>query len=145
MTAADPGGVGREDLMRFLDGEATPEERTAMLRRLDDSSELRRELAIFKAMKVQLQGLSFTPPATGESAWDRIRIRITQPLGWILTISGVLAWMAYGIWVFATSPTAVVAKLATSAVAIGILMLLGGIVLARVQEYKTDPYKDVHR
>lgn len=143
--AAGSGNPSSEDLMRFLDGEATPEERKAVQRGLDDSSEMRRELAVFKAMKAQLQGLSFAPPAPGASAWDQIRVRITQPLGWVLTASGTLAWIAYGVWVFATSSTAIVAKLATGAVAIGILVLLGGVVLARVQAYKTDPYKNVHR
>ncbi len=145
MNVARPGGMGREELMRFLDGEASPEERKAVQRKLDQSSELRREIAIFKGMKAQLQDLSFAPPRTSGSAWDRIRTRITQPLGWTLVVSGAVAWLGYGAWVFAKSPTAIVAKLATSAVAIGVLVLLAGVVFARFQDYKTDPYKDVHR
>ncbi len=144
MNASRPG-ASREDLMRLLDGEATPEERRAIQRRLDRSSELQREFAIFKGMKAHLRDLSFAPPRMRGSAWDRVRRQITQPLGWALLVSGTVAWLGYGAWVFAKSPTAVVAKLATGAVAIGILMLLAGVVLARVHEYKTDPYKDVHR
>lgn len=145
MNAPGPGGVGREELMRFLDGEAAPEERRTVQRELDRSSELRREFAIFKGLKSQLQDLSFAPHRTSGSAWDRIRARITQPLGWTLVVVGAAAWLGYGAWVFAKSPTAIVAKLATSAVAIGVLVLLAGVVFARLQEFKTDPYKDVHR
>lgn len=144
-TASDAGGVSREDLMRLLDGEAAPEESKAMRRKLEKSSELRREFAIFKGMKAQMRQLSFAPPPTQDSAWSRVRKQITQPLGWVLVGLGTAAWLGYGAWVLATSPTAIVAKLATSAVAIGVLVLLAEVVLARIQEYKTDPYKDVHR
>jgi len=143
--ASVPGGVSREDLMRLLDGEAAPEESKAMRRKLEKSSELRREFAIFKGMKAQMRQLSFAPPRAAGSAWNRVRKQITQPLGWALVGAGTAAWLGYGAWVLATSPTAVVAKLATSAVAIGVLVLLAEVVLARLQEYKTDPYKDVHR
>lgn len=143
--ASVPGDVSREDLMRLLDGETAPEESKAMRRKLEKSSELRREFAIFKGMKAQMQQLSFVPPRAPGSSWSHVRKQITQPLGWALVGAGTTAWLGYGAWVLATSPTAVVAKLATSAVAIGILVLLAEVVLARVQEYKTDPYKDVHR
>ena len=139
---SDP--VSHEDLMRFLDGEVSPEERTSIERRLEGSTELRREMAIFHAMKEDLQDLTFVPYGGG-SVWDRIRSRITRPIGWTLTAIGSVAWVAYGIWVFLTSQTAIGAKLATGAIAIGILVLLADVIFERYKEYGTDPYRDIHR
>jgi len=139
---SDP--VSHEDLMRYLDGEVSPEERAAIDQRLQGSSELRRELAIFDAMKGDLQDLSFVPHGGG-SIWDRIRTRITRPIGWTLTAIGSVVWAGYGVWVFLTSQTAIGAKLATGALAIGVLVLLADVIFERYKEYGNDPYRDVHR
>jgi len=139
-----PATVSREDLMRFLDGEVTPEERAAVEQVLATSSELQREVALFRSMKADLQDLPFAKyPA--QSVWDRIRTRITQPLGWILTVSGVVAWLGYGAWTFFTSPSGLFVKLATGGVAIGILVLLANVIWDRYKEYGTDPYRNVYR
>ncbi|NNM32896.1 MAG: hypothetical protein HKO53_07500 [Gemmatimonadetes bacterium] len=140
----EPSPVSQEDLMRYLDGELTPEERSGIEERLSASSELRREMAIYSAMRDDLRDLSFVPHGGG-SVWDRIRGRITRPIGWALTGVGTATWVGYGIWVFLTSQTAIGAKLATSAVAIGILVLLADVIFERYKEYGTDPYRDVHR
>ena len=139
-----PARVSQEDLMRFLDGEVTPEERAAVECFLETSSELRREVALFRSMKEDLQDLSFAT-YRADSVWDRIRSRITQPVGWILTISGTVAWLAYGSWAFLRSPSGIVIKLATGGVAIGILVLLANVIWDRYREYGTDPYRNVHR
>ncbi len=136
--------VSHEDLMRFLDGEATPEERAAIQGRLEASSELRREFAIFRSIKEDFRDLSFAPQE-GDSVWDRIRSRITQPVGWTLAVSGLVGWIAYGIWTFAKSPSAIVVKLTTGAVVIGVLVLLAQVIWDRYREYGSDPYRNVHR
>jgi len=106
-------------------------------------SELLREVALFRSMKENLQDLSLTH---GDVAvWGRIRTRITMPIGWILTTSGVVAWLAYGTWAFVRSPSGIVVKLATGGVAIGILVLLAHVIWDRYKEYGTDPYRNVHR
>lgn len=136
--------VSHEELMRFLDGEVTPEERADIEGRLEASSELRREFAIFRSMKQDLRGLSLAAH-TGDSVWDRIRNRITQPVGWVLALVGFVAWLAYGVWTFVRSPSAIVVKLSTGAIVIGILVLLANVIWERYREYGTDPYRHVHR
>ena len=136
--------VSHEDLMRFLDGEVTPEERAAIEGRLEASSELRREFAIFRSMKEDFRDLSFAPQ-DGDSVWNRIRTRITSPVGWVLAIAGFVGWVAYGIWTFVNSPSAIVVKLTTGAVVIGILVLLAQVIWDRYSEYGSDPYRNVHR
>lgn len=136
--------VSHEDLMRFLDGEVTPEERAAIEGRLEASSELRREFAIFRSMKADFRDLSFAPQ-DGDSVWDRIRTRISMPVGWGLTIAGFVGWSAYGIWTFVKSPSAIAVKLAAGAVVAGILVLLAQVIWDRYREYGSDPYRNVHR
>ena len=130
--------------MRFLDGEVTPEERVVIEDRLEASSELRREFAIYRSIKEDFQGLSFVPQ-DGDSVWTRIRTRITMPVGWGLTIAGFAGWCAYGAWTFARSPSAVAVKLTTGAVVIGMLVLLAQVIWDRYREYGSDPYRNVHR
>ncbi|MDE2781653.1 MAG: hypothetical protein OXK77_01740 [Gemmatimonadota bacterium] len=139
-----PAKVNQEDLMRFLDGEVSPEKRAEVERFLETSSELRREVALFRSMKEEFQDLSFAD-YRADSVWDRIRSRITQPVGWILTIAGTVAWLAYGAWSFARSPSGIVVKLATGGVAIGILVLLANVIWDRYRAYGTDPYRNVQR
>ncbi|MCY3545889.1 MAG: hypothetical protein OXH51_04190 [Gemmatimonadetes bacterium] len=136
--------VSHEELMRFLDGEVTPEERARIEGRLAGSSELQREFAIFRSMKQDLQDLSFAAPVD-DSVWDRIRNRITQPVGWLLALAGFIAWLGYGVWTFVWSPSAIVVKLATGAIVIGILVLLANVIWDRYREYGTDPYRHVQR
>ncbi len=139
-----PARVEHEDLMRFLDGEVTPDERAVVEQYLETSSELRREVAIFRSMKEELQDLSLAAHG-GDSVWHRIRSRITVPTGWVLMGSGVLAWVAYGTWAWVRSPSAFLMKLATGGIAIGILVLLAHVIWDRYREYGTDPYRNVHR
>ena len=136
--------VSYEDLMRFLDGEVTPRERAAIEAHLEASSELRREFAIFRSMKEELQDLSFSAQ-DGESVWDRIRSRITSPVGWGLTIVGFLGWVAYGTWSFVNSPSAILVKLTTGAAVIGVLVLLAQVIWDRYREFGSDPYRNVQR
>ena len=130
--------------MRYLDGEVTPEERVTIEAQLTASTELRRELAIYHAMKDDFHELSFMPPGKN-GVWDQIRRRITRPVGWVLTGVGTVVWLAYGAWVFLQSPTALGPKLATGGVAVGILVLLADVIYERIQEYGSDPYRGVHR
>ena len=136
--------TSHEELMRFLDGEAAPEERVQVEHRLESSSELRREFAVYKAMKQGLRDLSFAPQVV-DSSWDRIRARITAPVGWLLGGSGLVAWAGYGLWVFFTSPASTVVRIASGGVVIGILVLLAHVIWDRCREYRSDPYRHVQR
>lgn len=136
--------TSREELMRFLDGEAAPDERAEVESRLESSSELRREFAVYKAMKDGFRDLALAAP-TVESSWDRIRARITTPMGWLLAGSGLVVWVAYGLWVFFTSPASTVMRIASGGAVIGVLVLLANVIWDRCKEYRTDPYRHVHR
>ena len=137
--------ISSEDLMRYLDGELSPEERARVDAELATSTELQREVAIFRALKADFRDLSFHPGTDRSSVWDRVNTHLTRPIGWILAVLGVVVWMSYGVFVFATSASDAWEKLATGGVAIGILMLLASVIWERYREWGTDPYKDVFR
>ena len=61
------------------------------------------------------------------------------------SLTGTVAWLAYGAWSFARSPSGIVVKLATGGVAIGILVLLANVIWDRYRAYGADPYRNVHR
>jgi hypothetical protein len=137
--------VTQDDLMRYLDGELAPEERSRVDAALAASTELQREMAIYRAIKADFQELSFHPGPRYNSVWDRVNARVARPIGWILFVAGAVVWMSYGVYVFATSPSDPWEKLATGAIAIGILMLFASVIWERYQEWLRDPYRDVHR
>lgn len=137
--------IDPSDLMRYLDGEVTPEERERIEGEMEQSTELQRELAVYRAMKSDLQELTFAPVRPGTSVWGQVNRRLARPLGWSFLAVGVVVWLGYATYLFVTSSAAVVEKLATSAVGIGILLLLATVIFERYQESLTDPYRDVHR
>jgi hypothetical protein len=137
--------VTKEDLMRYMDGEIPPEQRARLDAELERSTELKRELAIFRAMRTDFQGLSFDPGTYQKSVWDKVNASVTRPVGWILVVVGVIAWTAYGAYVFTTSPASAWEKLATGAIVIGILTLLASVIWERYRDWGVDPYRDVHR
>ena len=133
-----------DELMRYLDGELPPEEGRRVEEALAGSTELQRELAIFRGMKEDLRELSFTLDFP-RSVWDRVNRRIARPVGWIFLVTGAVLWAAYGSWVFITSPADPWEKLAVGTLAIGFVILLASTVWERYRESLTDPYRHVQR
>ncbi|MFQ5537664.1 MAG: zf-HC2 domain-containing protein [Gemmatimonadota bacterium] len=137
--------VTHEDLMRYLDGEMPPEERRSVESALEGSTELAREVAIYRALHEDFLELSFQDVRHRSSVWERVNRRLTRPIGWGLLAAGTLIWIVYGAYVFLTGPADPWEKLATGAVVIGILVLLASVVYERYRESLTDPYRDVQR
>ena len=95
--------ITHDDLMRFLDGEVSPEESELITRQLEASTELQRELSVFRSMKSGLQELTFAPAVAGSSVWDQVNHRLARPLGWIFLIIGAVVWLFYAAYLFFTS------------------------------------------
>ena len=70
--------ISHEDLMRFLDGELPPEEHARVETEITASTELSRELAIFKSIKGGFQDLSFHPGSYHHSVWDAVNNNLTR-------------------------------------------------------------------
>lgn len=140
-----PEHVTPEELMRYLDGEVGPEERRRIEASVEDSTEVRRELVVFRAMKDDLQSLNLETAGRNGSIWDTVSRELARPIGWVFLIVGSLLWAAYGIYAYLTSPHFIVEKLATSAVAIGVLLLFASVIWERYREWLIDPYRDIQR
>jgi hypothetical protein len=137
-------GVSHEELMRYLDGESTPDERTRIDDALENSTELQRDIALFGRMKEDLQTLRFDD-AGRRSIWHLVHRRLTRPLGWALLVSGFAVWTVYGSYLYMVSAIDPLEKLASTGIVIGVLLLLGSVVYERYREWLTDPYRDVLR
>lgn len=140
-----PDRVSDEELMRYLDGELSGEERARVESALARSTELQRDLMVFRTLKEDLLGLTFSVRPNGRSAWDVVNRKLTRPIGWIALVSGVVLWGVYGVWVYFTYPGEILEKAATGGIGIGILLLLGSVIWEQYQRWLTDPYRDVQR
>ncbi len=136
--------VNRESLMRYLDGEADPDERARVEAVVAASTELQRDLVVLRTMKSDLQAMTFGL-AADQSVWGAVHRRITRPLGWILVSVGFLSWIVYGSYLSIVSAIDPWEKLATSAIGLGILLLFGTVIYERRKEWLTDPYRNVYR
>lgn len=134
-----------ELLMRYLDGELPPEERRQVEERAERSTELQRELSLYRSLHEDLSGISFDRRAARESVWEQVNRRLTRPIGWLLVVAGTATWAVYAVWVYLTSEVAPWEKLATGAIVIGVLVLLASVIYERYRDFLTDPYRHVER
>jgi putative zinc finger protein len=137
-------GLSREELMRYLDGEASPDERARIDAALEDSTELQRDVTLFGKMKEDLQTIRFEN-AGHRSVWYGVHKRITRPVGWLLLITGFALWTGYGSYLYMVSAIDPVEKLASTGIVLGLLLLLGSVVYERYRDWLTDPYRDILR
>ena len=80
--------VTHEELMRYLDGEVGPEERRRIEGAVGVSTELRRELTVYRAMKEDLQSLKLRDADHNGSVWNAVSRQLAKPLGWVLLLVG---------------------------------------------------------
>lgn len=136
--------ITHEELMRYLDGELPADRAREVETALEQSTELRRELAVFQRMKTDLasMGAEMKPRRT---VWEGVRRRLAKPMGWTLFLAGAAVWVVYGVYAYLTGGEALWEKLATSAVVIGLLILLATALLDRWTDLRTDPYREIER
>jgi ferric-dicitrate binding protein FerR (iron transport regulator) len=136
--------IGHDELMRYLDGELPPERAAAVESALESSTELRREYTLFLRLKEDLEDMG-AYMGTRRTVWGEVNRRLTRPVGWVLFLVGAMVWLAYGVYTYLTGGEAMWAKLATSAIVVGLGMLLLSAVVDRLRDLKTDPYKEIQR
>lgn len=136
--------ISHDELMRFLDGELPQERAREVEAAMETDTELRREYTVFRHIKSDLHdmGAEMQPDRT---VWDAVNERLTRPVGWILFLVGAVVWAAYGVYTYVTGADAFWEKLATGAVAVGLLMLFVSTLVDRWRDLKTDPYKEIQR
>lgn len=138
------GGVSHDKLMRYLDGELTPDERALVDAQISRSTELQRDVAVFGQMKEDLRAMSFAE-SSNRSVWERVNNRLTRPVGWTLFISGFALCTFYGVYLYVISAADLWEKVGSAAIVIGVLLLLGSVIYERYRDWLIDPYRDVQR
>lgn len=136
--------IGHDELMQYLDDELGPERSRAVEEELERSTELQRELHVFRRMKNDLAEIG-AQMDTRRTVWREVNQRLTRPVGWILFVVGALVWVGYGVFTYLTGADAMWEKLAVSAVVVGLALLLTSAFVDRFRDLKTDPYKEIRR
>ena len=136
--------ITHEELMRYLDGELPADRMRAVEQELESSTELRREYVLYSRMKADLGSLGEQMKSTS-NVWGPVSRAIARPLGWILFVVGTGVWAAYAVYAYLTGADAMWEKLATSAVVVGLVMLLLSALLDRLTDLKSDPYREIQR
>jgi hypothetical protein len=136
--------ITHEELMRYIDGELPAERAGAVEAALTTDTELRREYEIFRRMKADLGEMGGEMRTRG-TVWSAVNRRLTRPVGWILFVTGLGVWIAYAAYAFITGPEALWEKLAIGAVVIGLGTLFLSVVIDRLLDLKTDPYREIQR
>jgi anti-sigma factor RsiW len=126
----------------YADDELSPADKLRLEQHLANCTECARELALIRSITEALQRLANQPPH--RSMWHVIEKKITQPLGWTLMVAGVAVWLSLGLieW-FRGELT--LEWLATTAIGIGFALVLAGVAMQQYRDWRTSPYKDIHR
>ncbi len=69
--------------------------------------------------------------------------KTTESIGWILFIGGLSVLTGYAVYEFVMNTQPTFLKLATAAVAAGLVALFVAVLRQRLKASKTDKYKDV--
>jgi len=133
-----PEPVTSQDLMRYLDGELTPDERLRVEHALAESAVLREELATFRSLRSGFHELTFVETSAESSIWHRVATHVARPTGRVFVIMGVTAWVTYGIYVIAIDAHDPWARMLVAAVAIGILALFAAVIRDRYRSWSED-------
>jgi anti-sigma factor RsiW len=128
----------------YADGELTVQEEEQVEAHLAHCTECARELALIRSMgEAMTYGIRSEPPP--RSIWERVHRRITQPIGWILAVAGIAIWATLGIIEWFRAGALTLPWLATTAIGIGIALILVAIGYEQYREWRHSPYKDVER
>lgn len=130
-----------EWISAYADGELPAERRAQVEAHLDGCTECVRELALIRAMGGAMKQTLQEP--VDRSVWGRVHRSITRPIAWLLVIAGVAVWAGLAAYEWFRAGELSLAWLSTTAVVIGIALLVVGIGYEQYSDWKREPYKDV--
>jgi ferric-dicitrate binding protein FerR (iron transport regulator) len=142
----------KELLMRALDEELSPQDRTELDRLLADDPTLRAErerLGRLKEVTGEMK-LRNPPEQLWDDYWNSAYSRLERGIGWLLVSFGVIVVGGWATWQFVTELIAdtempPLIKAGILAGSLGLVILTVSVLRQRLFVRKTDPYKDIVR
>ena len=142
----------KELLMRALDEELSPQERTELDGLLADDPTLRAErerLGRLKEVTGEMK-LRNPPEELWDDYWNSAYSRLERGVGWLLVSFGVIVVGGWATWQFVTELIAdtempPLIKAGILAGSLGLVILTVSVLRQRMFVRKTDPYKDIVR
>lgn len=131
-----------EAISAYADGELSGAERERVERHLAGCTECARELALIRSMG---DAMARQREAETRDLWPGVHRRITQPIGWVLVVAGVVVWLALAIMEWFRAGELTPQWLASTAIGIGLALLVVGVAHQQYREWRESPYKDVER
>ena len=137
----------------YVDGELKPLDRTRFEEHLETCDACRRELAETKALKEELDMMTFKEPSDAalERYWRGVYNRLERGVGWILFSLGAILLLCYGgfrlVEEIVRDPTiSVVLKVGVVAAVFGLVILFVSLLRERLTVCKVDRYsKEIDR
>lgn len=127
----------------YADGELPPDEASRVEAHLRSCTECARERALIRAMGGAMRETATEPPR--KSVWGAVHRRITGPVGWLLLVTGAVVLAALALVEWVREGRFDLEWFATTAVGIGLALLVVRIGYEQYREWKTSPYKDLER
>lgn len=144
--------TGDPRISGYLDGELSPEERSAFETDLASSEELRHELEAFRATKEVTDAMSLAefPDQAWDRYWESTYNRMERRIGWIIFSLGgmiVLGFAAYelALALLGDTTTPWIVRLGIALLCLGVAVLFVSVLRERVFARRTDPYRRVRR
>ena len=140
------GAHVNELLSGYLDGELTQQQRQRVDLHLEGCEECTANLTDLQELhhRIGKAALGDSNKDIWRERIDDTAVQITQGIGWLLFIGGMLLVAGFVIMSFIMDPSiSVFMKLVISAVYLGLGALFVSVLRQRLIERKTDKYKDV--
>jgi anti-sigma factor RsiW len=134
-------------LAGLLDGELTPEEACELNGHLIRCASCRADYEQLRTTQNKLEALSFIE-VTDEAArafWRLPYSRALRNASLFMIVGGYAALVLYGIVTWLLDGGPLFQKLSVAAIAIGLVVLLGLLIVERLSTYNVDPYKEIER
>jgi anti-sigma factor RsiW len=134
-------------LAGLLDGELTPEEAGELNGHLIRCASCRADYEQLRTTQNKLEALSFIE-VTDEAArafWRLPYSRALRNASLFMIVGGYAALVLYGIVTWLLDGGPLFQKLSVAAIAIGLVVLLGLLIVERLSTYNVDPYKEIER
>jgi anti-sigma factor RsiW len=132
------------DISAYADGELAAQDMARIECHLAECTECARELALIKSMGA-VMAQETRRRAGRESVWPGVHRRLTQPIGWILVVAGVAVWGALAVVEWFRAGALTPEWLATTAIGIGLALIVVAIGHQQYREWRESPYKDVDK